>query len=171
MVYYMMDFMLYDFVGAACDYTDLKTNKTYIYFPVKKRQITVNDTDETSRIARCGNHCAYCFFNKCGGCETDSDFCSYRAFQPDKKCENIECSKAKNIKGCYECLLLEKCQKGFFEGNNQTAKVSSIFIQREGIGNYEKVIKKMIKHDINYSKVLSDLPNDEERLKELYKYL
>ncbi len=55
-------------------------------------------------IARCGLACCLCSENAhCGGCSDAA--CPDRAW-----CENLRCSKARGLAGCYACT--EDCRKG-----------------------------------------------------------
>lgn len=152
-------------MNAAFDHSEKGAN--YIYFPIEDEPIVIKPENETEKIAVCGNHCGYCFFTKCGGCDTPNDFCSFATLFKDRKCPNVTCCKEKGINGCYECELLETCKDGFFKGN-QSAKASSIFIKKEGKDNYEKAIKKMMQE---CGKDLVDFGDEEAQIKVLYEYL
>lgn len=169
-VWFKLDFLLYDLVGAACDYTIPETGENFIYFPVQKREMVVHDEDETDKIAYCGNHCGYCFFPKCGGCKTNENWCSYAFVQPDKKCGNAECCKEKGFKGCWECEDLINCNKAFYQDKESTAKAAALFIQREGLKAAEDTSKKIILEGINLTKTLSEQGDTMQKLEFLYKY-
>lgn len=166
--YYYLDYNRYDLVGAIFDYN--LDGKDYLLFPVEKRPLFIHKDDKTSQIAYCGNHCSYCFFPKCGGCKSDNNFCSFADIFPDKKCPNAVCCIEKNIDGCFLCDDVEKCNKGFFEKEDQCAHASCVFIKKEGLHAFEKVVKNMLMDGINYSKDIADDLNDEERLAIFYKY-
>ena len=58
-------------------------------------------------IARCGLACCLCSQNEdCHGCGLQG--CTGSAW-----CENLKCSKGKNLKGCYECET--PCEKGLLK--------------------------------------------------------
>lgn len=168
-VYFQIPFNRYSLSGAVFDYTDSKTNKNYLYFPVQKEESVIYPDSKISKIAACGCHCAYCFFNKCGGCESENNFCSLAKMSPDGICLNIKCKNEKNLNGCYECDELEECKIGFY-AMEQCAKSAAIFIKREGKEVFEETLKKAIASGLNYSKDFI-LNNDvDKQLELLYKY-
>jgi len=170
MVYFQIQFDGYDFVGAACDFDDPETKKSYIYFPVRKHRMVAKKKDETSLIAPCGLHCGYCFFHQCGGCLSDKNFCSYGYCEPDRVCPNIRCLRSADLKGCYQCPKLEECHLGFFSTSGETAYASSLFIKKRGKEGFEKAIKNMVKEGFLSHKVLSAAKDEKEQLSILKRY-
>lgn len=92
MVYYQIPLNAYKLAGACFDYSDPKTNKSYIYFPVVPNPLKPKKECLIDKIAPCSCHCAYCFFDECGGCGSKNDFCSMAAFSKDHKCPNVVCA-------------------------------------------------------------------------------
>ncbi|MFA6755722.1 MAG: hypothetical protein WCR97_04440 [Bacilli bacterium] len=168
-VYFMLDYLKYDLIGAAFDFNDFKNNKMYIFFPVKKRIEVIKNIPFDKMLSYCGIHCGYCFFPSCGGCRTNPNNCSFGFQFEDKKCPNAKCCIEKGIKGCYECDELEKCNKGFYS-TKQSAKVCSLFIKKEGEEAFLKCVENMVKNGINYCYDLDNLPTDKDKMDFLYKY-
>ena len=50
--------------------------------------------------------------------------CSFATVSPDGKCPNAVCCQEKGIDGCYECGLLETCEKGFYAPSNDVANAA-----------------------------------------------
>ena len=169
-----IDFQLYyrryKLVGAVCDYTDLKTGKNYLYFPVEKKQPVVYDEDSTDMIACCGIHCKYCFFDGgCQGCMNQPNQCSYGYYCDSRLCTNIKCAKEKGIEGCYNCGQVSDCQVGFFK-DSPYGRVIAQFIGKEGKMAFEKAVKEMLKRGYNYSKDLEEM-SDSQRMDFLYQLI
>ena len=94
-------------------------------------------------IAYCGFSCNHCFLSQwCGSCRTDYNTCSFATVSPDGKCPNAVCCREKSIDGCYECGLLENCEKGFYtpssDGAN-AAKAQAMYIRKHGKKEFLKV--------------------------------
>jgi hypothetical protein len=51
------------------------------------------------KIAFCGHHCGFCFFDQCPGCRSDNAFCSFATLFEDKKCPNVKCCIEKGFGG------------------------------------------------------------------------
>ena len=96
-------------------------------------------------IAYCGFSCNHCFLSEwCGSCRTAYNTCSFATISPDGKCPNAVCCQEKGIDGCYECGLLETCEKGFYTPSNDganAARAQAMYIRKYG----EKAFLKM--HD------------------------
>lgn len=94
-------------------------------------------------VAYCGFSCNHCFLAQwCGSCRTDYNVCSYAACSEDGKCPNAACCQEKNIDGCYECLELETCQKGFYTPENDganAAKAQAMYIRKYGKKEFLKM--------------------------------
>lgn len=166
-VYYEIPFEGYKLCGACFDFTDPKTQKSYIYFPVKPNPIRAKKEDLTAKIAPCGCHCAYCFFDECEGCGSKNDFCSFAAFQKDHKCPNVECSKDKGFKGCYECPELPACHIGLFASEGGNARPSALFIQRHGKKAYEEAIKRLLGKEKPFYQLMCNAGGDEKQIEVL----
>ncbi len=91
-------------------------------------------------IARCGLACCLCSENgHCGGC--DSGNC------PDTQwCENLKCSKEKNIANCFMCE--EDCRKGLL------SKIKpygfTLFAKRYGVETLLDCLEENEKNGILY---------------------
>ena len=87
-------------------------------------------------IAYCGFSCNHCFLGEwCGSCRTAYNVCSFATVSPDGICPNAACCQARGIDGCYECGLLEACEKGFYIPSNDganAAKAQALYIRRHG---------------------------------------
>jgi hypothetical protein len=87
-------------------------------------------------IAYCGFSCNHCFLAAwCGSCRTAYNACSYATVSPDGKCPNAVCCQEKGIDGCYECDLLETCEKGFYISSNDganAAKAQALYVRKHG---------------------------------------
>ena len=94
-------------------------------------------------IAYCGFSCNHCFLAAwCGSCRTAYNTCSFATVSPDRKCPNAVCCQEKGIDGCYECGLLEKCEKGFYTPANDganAAKAQALYIRKHGKKEFLKV--------------------------------
>lgn len=163
-VYFEIPFEGYRLVGAAFDFQDPVTEKNYLYFPVEAHPLEAKAGDLTSRIAPCGCHCSYCFFDECGGCGSDKDFCSLAAFQKDHECPNLVCSKKKGFKGCYDCPDLKGCHLGLFAGEGGNARAQCLFIQKHGKKNFERAIKSLLGKEKPYYQLMSDEGPDEKQV-------
>jgi len=171
MVYFRLAYEGYKLVGAAFDYTDNKTQQNYLYFPVEETRFQLNNKDRAMKISPCGLHCGFCFFQECGGCLSDQNYCSFAMGQPDKKCPNVKCSISKGLKGCYECPELETCHYGFFAEEGETAHASAMFIKKHGKKVFAEMTKNMIKAKRTYWLEISSVKGDDERLSLMEKFI
>ena len=87
-------------------------------------------------VAYCGFSCNHCFLSEwCGSCRTAYNTCSFATISPDGKCPNAVCCQEKGIDGCYECGLLETCEKGFYTPSNDganAARAQAMYIRKYG---------------------------------------
>ena len=87
-------------------------------------------------VAYCGFSCNHCFLSEwCGSCRTAYNTCSFATVSPDGKCPNAVCCQEKGIDGCYECGLLETCEKGFYTPSNDganAARAQAMYIRKHG---------------------------------------
>ena len=87
-------------------------------------------------IAYCGFSCNHCFLGAwCGSCRTAYNTCSFATISPDGRCPNAVCCQEQGIDGCYECDLLEICEKGFYVPSNdgaEAAKAQALYIRKHG---------------------------------------
>lgn len=94
-------------------------------------------------IAYCGFSCNHCFLSAwCGSCRTAYNTCSFATIAPDGKCPNAVCCQEKGIDGCYECDMLETCEKGFYIPSNDganAAKAQALYIRKHGKKEFLKV--------------------------------
>ena len=94
-------------------------------------------------IACCGFSCNHCFLGEwCGSCRTAYNTCAFATVSPDGKCPNTVCCQEKGIDGCYECSLLETCEKGFYTPANDganAAKAQAMYIRKHGKKEFLKV--------------------------------
>ena len=94
-------------------------------------------------VAYCGFSCNHCFLGAwCGSCRTAYNTCSFATTSPDGKCPNAVCCQAKGIDGCFECGLLEDCEKGFYTPTNDganAAKAQALYIRKYGKKEFLKV--------------------------------
>ena len=94
-------------------------------------------------IAYCGFSCNHCFLAEwCGSCRTVYNTCSFATISPEGKCPNAVCCREKGFDGCYECDLLETCEKGFYIPSNdgaQAAKAQAMYIRGHGKREFLKV--------------------------------
>lgn len=170
MVYFRLAYEGYKLVGAVFDYTDLTTQQNYLYFPVEEIVFPLDKEEAALKISPCGLHCGYCFFQECGGCLSESNFCSFATAQSDKICPNVKCSKSKGLEGCYECPELEICHSGFFKEEGETAHASAMLIKKYGKKAFAEMMKKLIKAKRLYWLEISSIKGDDERLRFLEKY-
>ncbi len=94
-------------------------------------------------VAYCGLSCNHCFLSAwCGSCRTAYNTCSFAMVSPDRQCPNALCCREKGIDGCYECDLLETCEKGFYIPSNDganAAKAQAMYIRKHGKKAFLKV--------------------------------
>ncbi len=87
-------------------------------------------------VAFCGLSCDHCFLSAwCGSCRTAYNTCSFAGTSPDGKCPNAVCCREKGIDGCWECDLLEACERGFYIPSNDganAAKAQAMYIRKHG---------------------------------------
>ena len=87
-------------------------------------------------IAYCGFSCNHCFLAEwCGSCRTAYNVCAFATISPDGKCPNAVCCQEKGIDGCYECGLLDTCEKGFYNPSNDganAARAQAMYIRKYG---------------------------------------
>lgn len=154
----------YELIGRPFDFLDLKSHKKYLYFPVVANPILPKRSDLTIKIAPCGLHCGYCFFNSCEGCLSSNNKCSYGAFQPGGICPNVKCSKAKGLEGCYECSSLQNCEYGFYSCKPGNAHASALFIKKHGKKEFEEAIKKLMGREKPYYTLMIEQGSDEKQV-------
>lgn len=111
-----------------------------------KAALVAEAREDVDVIAPCGFTCDYCPFGQwCGGCRSNYNCCSYATICEGGVCLNLACSGEKQLDGCYECVELTSCQKGFFatdEGKN--AKASALFIAKHGKECFKAAIAKTL---------------------------
>ena len=94
-------------------------------------------------VAYCGFSCNHCFLSEwCGSCRTTYNTCSYATVSPDGKCPNAVCCQEKGIDGCYECDLIETCERGFYSPANDganAARAQAVYIRKHGKKAFLKV--------------------------------
>ena len=94
-------------------------------------------------VAYCGLSCNHCFLGAwCGSCRTVYSTCSFATVSPDGKCPNAACCREKGIDGCWECGLLETCEKGFYTASNDganAARAQALYIRKHGKEAFLKV--------------------------------
>lgn len=94
-------------------------------------------------VAYCGFSCNHCFLGQwCGSCRTRYNVCSYATCSADRLCPNVKCCDEKKIDGCYDCMELENCQKGFYVPENDganAAKAQALYIRQYGKKEFLKV--------------------------------
>lgn len=124
-------------------------------------------------VSYCGHHCDYCFLGQfCGGCRSNYNCCSYATLFDDKVCPNVKCSKDKGLNGCFECSLLDECEKGYYSNKNEyVAKATAKFIKKYGLDFYSKTLKNAVEHKVNYPKDFDNTGSVEEALKLLETYM
>ena len=94
-------------------------------------------------VAYCGFSCDHCFLSAwCGSCRTAYNTCSFARVSPDGKRPNAVCCQEKGFAGCYECGLLETCEKGFYTPSNDganAAKAQAMYIRKHGKKEFLKL--------------------------------
>ena len=97
----------------------------------------------TDPVAYCGLSCNHCFLMAwCGGCRTAYNACSFAKVCPDGRCPNAVCCGQKGIDGCWDCDLLETCEKGFYVPTNDgagAARAQALYIRKHGKKAFLKV--------------------------------
>ncbi|MCL2834167.1 MAG: DUF3795 domain-containing protein [Treponema sp.] len=126
-----------------------------------------------SPIGICGHHCDYCFLGqRCGGCRSDYNCCSYATLFEDKICPNVKCAKEKKLSGCYECSDIEDCMIGYYgQKNEYIAKATALFIKKHGGESYSKTLKRAIDAGKNYPKTFDAAGSVKGALELLEKYI
>ncbi|MCL2520890.1 MAG: DUF3795 domain-containing protein [Spirochaetaceae bacterium] len=100
--------------------------KTLVAEMAKKARVGLNPRSV------CGLHCDYCpYTERCGGCRSGYNWCSYATANQEKVCPNVKCAQEKDLEGCYLCNELEDCEKGFYSVE-KFAKACAIFIKKYG---------------------------------------
>ncbi len=94
-------------------------------------------------IAYCGFSCRHCFLGAwCGSCRTTYNTCSFATASQDGMCPNAVCCREKGIDGCYECAMLETCEKGFYHPSSDganAAKAQAMYIGKHGKKEFLKL--------------------------------
>ena len=97
----------------------------------------------TDPVAYCGLSCYHCFLMAwCGGCRTVYNTCSFAKVCPEGRCPNAVCCGQKGIDGCWDCDLLETCEKGFYVPTNDgagAARAQALYIRKHGKKAFLKV--------------------------------
>ena len=120
-------------------------------------------------VAYCGFSCNHCFLSEwCGSCRTAYNTCSFAKVSPDGKCPNAVCCQEKGFDGCYECGLLETCEKGFYTPSNDgasAARAQAMYIRKHGKKEFLKVYDRH--HEKNDFARTQEIPgqNDQEGLR------
>ncbi|MBQ6550867.1 MAG: DUF3795 domain-containing protein [Lachnospiraceae bacterium] len=100
-------------------------------------------------LAYCGLSCNHCFLGAwCGSCRSAYNACSNATISPDHRCPNEVCCTEKGFDGCYECELLESCEKGFYVPENDganAAKAQSLYVRKYGKKAFFKVQDRLHK--------------------------
>lgn len=123
--------------------------------------------NDDEKIGYCGNHCTYCFFDKCPGCRSENPCCSYATLFADCKCPNVTCCKEKEIEGCWQCDNLESCSVGFFSSGENDAKAYALFIKKYGKEKYTEVIEHVNAVGYDYPKSFKKI-NDVDRIYKIF---
>lgn len=101
-----------------------------------KNKLCMNARKGVDPISYCGFSCNHCFLGEwCGSCRTKYNTCSFATIFEEKRCPNLVCCHEKGLDGCYECLDLETCTKGFYKPDNDganAAKAQAMFIRKYG---------------------------------------
>ena len=129
---------------------------------------------EVKMITVCGFSCGEnCFLgDRCGGCESENNCCSYATILPGGVCPNLECVHKKGTKGCWECQELETCTVGFY-GNDDLgavylAKSGAMFIRQYGETEFLRLISYILKEKkMRYTDYLEDKSSAEKLLESM----
>ena len=134
---------------------------------VKQARVGVNP------VSYCGHHCDYCFLaQKCGGCRSEYNCCSFAALFGDRNCPNVTCAKKKGVYGCYQCDDLADCQNGYYARDDEyIAKATALFIKRHGEESYTKTLKRAIDAGEKYPESFDQSKSVENALAILETYL
>lgn len=105
-------------------------------------------------VGYCGHHCTFCFLaENCGGCRSGYNCCSFATLFDSKTCPNVSCAIERGIDGCYDCIDLEKCEKGYYSRTDEyVAKATALFIRDYGKARYSVALVKVIAAGLNYPK-------------------
>lgn len=166
-----------ELVAAIQDYTDPKTQISYMLFPIawndSKQKLIRKMKDETDQVAVCGFHCEHCPYSEwCGGCNSACNMCSFATCSEDNMCENLKCAISKGYKKCAECAELLTCKKGFFSTETgDQPKIGSLFIRKYGVEKYAEMMNKLEKHMDEYNEELKKTTTVEEGLALVEKYM
>ncbi len=133
----------------AMDKEEWKTRKASLVFQARQG---------IDPVGICGHHCDHCFLaQKCGGCRSDYNCCSFAVICKDGVCPNVLCANEKGIDGCRECAELEICEKGFYGRKNEyAAKATAFFIREYGKECYSRTLAKAISEGLEYPKSLDE---------------
>ena len=123
------------------------------------------------KIAYCGHHCAFCFYDTCPGCRSDDPNCSFATLFEDKKCPNVKCCQAKGLEGCYECAELAGCEYGFYGTKEKVAKATALFIQKYGKIRYNDALENAVNKGIQYPHQFNELEDVGKMVELLERYL
>lgn len=118
-----------------------------------------------NKIAVCGFSCSHCFLQEwCGGCRSEYNCCSFGTLFEGRICPNVQCALEKGIEGCYECPLLDSCEKGFYIKTNNgsgAAKADAMYIRKYGKESFVTTLDKM-HQKYDFSSMQEMLGNDAE---------
>ena len=132
--------------AAVQDYTDPATGENYMLFPTalndSKDRLLERIKAKTEPLGFCGFHCGHCFLDQwCGYCRSACNMCSYATLSADNRCENEKCANEKGLRGCYDCIELADCEKGFFgTSDGSIPRAGAFFIRKYGAEEYDRVL-------------------------------
>lgn len=123
-------------------------------------------------VGYCGHHCGLCFLSRwCGGCRSNLNRCSYATLCDGNTCPNVSCAKERNLGGCYECVDLPGCAKGYYERNDEyVARASALFIKKHGEQRYTNTLKLALESGVNYPETFDSSGSVENALAILEKF-
>lgn len=117
------------------------------FLKIKNEIVRKAKKENKNKIAVCGFSCSHCFLGEwCGGCRTEYNCCSFGTLFEGGICPNVKCALEKEIEGCYDCSLLDSCEKGFYVSTNNgagAAKASAMFIRKYGKKEFVGTLNKM----------------------------
>ena len=118
-----------------------------VFLKIKNEIVRKAKKENKNKIAVCGFSCSHCFLGEwCGGCRTEYNCCSFGTLFEGGICPNVKCAREKEIEGCYDCSLLDTCEKGFYVSTNNgagAAKASAMFIHKYGKKEFVETLNKM----------------------------
>ena len=128
-----------------------------------KNKLCKTARKDVDPVAYCGLSCNHCFLGEwCGSCRTACNACSFATVSPDGICPNAKCCGEKGYDGCYDCDVLESCEKGFYIPSNDganAAKAQALYIRKHGKKEFLKIQDRLhAKYD--FSKVQEILGQD-----------